>query len=73
MPYNKGKEKVTIDNKQPSPIPRGRDSTNTGPQLLQKEPIEAIHNDRQDGAAMGGNDKLRKKAKGPKKIKQNDQ
>jgi hypothetical protein len=33
MPYNKGKEKVTIDNEQPSPTPRGRDSTNTGPQL----------------------------------------
>jgi hypothetical protein len=33
-----------MDNEQPSPTPRGRDSTNTGPQLPQKEPIEAIHN-----------------------------
>jgi hypothetical protein len=43
-----------------------------GPQLPQKEPVEAIHNDRQDRATIGGNDEPRKKAKGPKKIKQND-
>jgi hypothetical protein len=73
MPYNKGKEKVTMDNKQPSPTPRGYDSTDMGPQLPQKEPAEAIHDDGQDGAAIGGNDEPRKKAKGPKKTKQNDQ
>jgi hypothetical protein len=31
VPRNKGKEKVTVDDKQPSPTPRGRDGTDTGP------------------------------------------
>jgi hypothetical protein len=73
VPRNKGKEKVTVDDEQPSPTPRGRDGIDTGPQLPQKEPAEAIHDDGQDGAAVGGNDEPRKKAKGPKKTKQDDQ